>query len=59
MRGGDTNQGHMWSYIQPEQRVPQEHPLRPIRAMVDQALQDVSPRFGMAWDVQGDGKTAG
>ena len=25
MRGGDTQQGHMWSYLQPEQRVPQDH----------------------------------
>ena len=36
MRGGDTQQGHMWSYLQPEQRVPQVRPLRPIRAMVNQ-----------------------
>jgi transposase len=53
VRGGDTNQGHMWSYIQPEQRVPQEHPLRPIRAMVDQALQDVSPRFALLYSHTG------
>ena len=53
MRGDDTQQGHMWSYIQPEQRVPQDHPLRPIRAMVDQALRDLSPRFALLYSHTG------
>ena len=53
MRGGDTQQGHMWSYIQPEQRVPQDHPLRPIRAMVDQALRELSPRFALLYSHTG------
>jgi transposase len=53
MRGGDTKQGHMWSYIQPERRVPQDHPLRPIRAMVDQALRALSPRFALLYSHTG------
>lgn len=53
MRGDDTQQGHMWSYIQPEQRVPQDHPLRPIRAIVDQALRDLSPRFALLYSHTG------
>ena len=53
MRGQDAQQGHMWSYLQPEQRVPQDHPLRPIRAMVDQALQDLSPRFALLYSHTG------
>ena len=53
MRGDDTQQGHMWSYLQPEQRVPQDHPLRPIRAMVDQALRDLSPRFALLYSHTG------
>jgi len=53
VRGGDTQQGHMWSYIQPEQRVPQDHPLRPIRAMVDQALRELSPRFALLYSHTG------
>jgi transposase len=53
MRGDDTQQGHMWSYIQPEQRVPQDHPLRPIRAMVDQALKALSPRFALLYSHTG------
>ena len=35
----------MFSDLSPEQRVPQDHPLRPIRRMTDQALQRLSPRF--------------
>jgi len=45
MRGDDQQQGAMFSYVSPEQRVPAEHPLRPIRQMVDEVLQQLSPRF--------------
>ena len=31
MRGDDPNAAHMFSYVSPEQRVPADHPLRPIR----------------------------
>jgi transposase len=45
MRGDDHHQDQMFSYISPEQRVPQDHPLRPIRRMVNQALRDLWPDF--------------
>lgn len=45
MRGNDRQQAAMFSYISPEARVPQDHPLRVIRAMVDQVLAELSPRF--------------
>jgi len=45
MRGQDTQQATMFSYLSPEDRVPAEHPLRPIRRMVDVALQTLSPVF--------------
>ena len=45
MRGDHEQQAPMWSYISPEQRIPQDHPLRPIRALVDAVLHDLSPRF--------------
>jgi len=35
----------MFSYISPEQRVRKDHPLRPIRTIVDQVLKELSPRF--------------
>ena len=37
MRGDDQQSDAMFSYIGPEQRVPADQPLRPIRAMVDGA----------------------
>jgi len=45
MRGDDFKQAGMWSYLSPEARVPTNHPLRPIRDMVDRALIELSPRF--------------
>ena len=45
MRGKDEQQLDVFSYISPEQRVPQEHPLRSLRAMTDEALQQLRPRF--------------
>jgi transposase len=45
MRGADSQQAHLFSYVAPERRVPSDHPLRPIRAMVDAALEQLSPRF--------------
>src|SRR6185437_6616088 len=38
MRGADSKQEGMFSYISPEERVPSKHPLRPIRAMISEAL---------------------
>ena len=46
MRGADDQTGSMFSYISPEARVPQDHPLRGIRRMTDRALERLSPRFG-------------
>ncbi len=45
MRGADEKEEAMFSYISPEKRVPSEHPLRPIRGMVDMVLKEMSPRF--------------
>jgi len=45
MRGDDQNQQVMFSYISPESRVPKDHPLRPIRIMVDKALVNLAPLF--------------
>jgi transposase len=45
MRGEDTQQSTMFSYLSPEERVPVGHPLRPIRAMVDDVLSRMDARF--------------
>jgi transposase len=53
MRGNDQQQGHVFSYLSPEQRVRQDHPLRTIRAMVDQALRELSPEFAKMYSKVG------
>ena len=45
MRGDDERQEAMFSYISAERRVPKDHPLRPIREMVDAALNRMSGDF--------------
>jgi transposase len=45
MRGKDTQQSAMFSYVSPEERVAADHPLRPIRRMVDAALKGLSRSF--------------
>jgi transposase len=45
MRGADHQQSGMFSYISAERRVPEVHPLRAIRAMVDAALRNMGPQF--------------
>jgi transposase len=45
MRGIDHQQGDMFSYLSPEQRVRKDHPLRAVRAMTDEILERMSPLF--------------
>ena len=45
MRGDDDLQERMFSYISPEKRVPADHPLRPIRKLVDEILKEMPPKF--------------
>jgi len=45
MRGADQQQSHIFSYVSPEERVRKDHPLRAIRALVDEVLQQLSPQF--------------
>src|SRR3954447_17943468 len=45
MRGADGRTEQLFSYVSCETRVPQDHPLRPIRAIVDEALAVLSGEF--------------
>ena len=38
MRGADERTGELFSYVDLEKRVRTDHPLRPIRALVNEAL---------------------
>ena len=43
MRGADEQTGSLFSYVSCEARVPADHPLRLIRAVVDEALDVLFP----------------
>jgi transposase len=53
MRGGDGQQGGMFSYVSPERRIPADHPLRPIRDMTDEVLRQLSRRFAALYPKTG------
>jgi transposase len=53
MRGTDTQQSSMFSYLSPEERVPAKHPLRPIRLLVDDALKSLSADFSRLYSAYG------
>jgi hypothetical protein len=53
LHGSDAQQGHIVSYPQSEQQVPQAYPLGPIRAIVDQVLRELSPRFALLYSHTG------
>lgn len=48
MRGAKVGTQNLFiSYISSEERVPQDHPLRTIRAIVDRALVELDPHFDL------------
>ena len=53
MRGEDLQQHELFSYGTLEERVPADHPLRPIRGMVDAALKEMSARFDAIYNEDG------
>jgi transposase len=53
MRGLDRRQEGMFSYVSPEARIPKDHPLRPIREMVDDALKELSADFDVLYSHTG------
>jgi transposase len=53
MRGQVTKQSSMLSLVVPEQRVPNDHPLRLIKAMADTGLAFLSPKFDEMYSGEG------
>jgi len=45
MRGTDQPQTTLFSYLSIEDRIPQDHPLRTMQALVNPILTELSPRF--------------
>jgi len=53
MRGSESQQGSMFSYVDLESRIPMSHPLRRIRSLVDKALEEMSSRFDELYAICG------
>ena len=53
MRGRDDRSGGLFSYIRLEERIPADHPLRPIRAVADEALGSLNRRFEGLYSAMG------
>ena len=53
MRGDDTQPAALFSYVQLEDRIPADHPLRMIRALIDPMLVALSPRFDALYATHG------
>jgi transposase len=53
MRGRLVDQSGLFSYVDPEKRIPAEHPLRKIRALVGEVLKALSHSFGKLYAREG------
>jgi len=53
MRGADIQQDTLFSTVIPEERVPADHPLRPIREMVNKALKEMDADFNALYSDMG------
>ena len=53
MRGKDQRSEGFFSYVRLETRIPADHPLRPIREIVDEALRKLSPAFSRLYAREG------
>jgi Transposase domain (DUF772) len=53
MRGSDIRTGELFSYVDLEQRVPESHPLRLIRRIVNEVLAALDGEFGKLYVAEG------
>ena len=53
MRGSFRDQGGMFSYISPEERIPPDHPLRKVRDLVREVLKELSGSLGRLYSREG------
>jgi transposase len=49
MRGSDARSGSLFSYVDLEDRIPKDNPLRVIRRIADDVLADMSGAFDAAY----------
>lgn len=53
MRTPDHQQQKMFFYISTEKRIPKDHPLRPVKMMVEECLKSLDERFGKMYSSMG------
>ena len=53
MRGHSDLQSPLFSYVDLESRIPEQHPIRKIRRIVDQALSELEPEFDAMYAAAG------
>ena len=53
MRGQDERRDTLFSYVRPDSRIPQNHPLRLIRRVADEALAALDARFAALYSENG------
>ena len=53
MRGGDERSGSLFSYVDLEARVGKNHPLRPVRQLVDKSLSALEKEFSALYSPMG------
>ena len=53
MRGSDRRTGDLFSYVDLEERVPRNHPLRQIRRIVNEVLLALDGEFGKLYAAEG------
>jgi transposase len=53
MPGKFEDQGGLFSYVSPEARVPKDHPLRKIRELVRDVLEDLNRTLGRLYSDEG------
>src|SRR3981189_1948919 len=53
MRGSDIRTGELFSYVDLEERVPKNHPLRLIRRIVNEVLADLDREFAELYAAEG------
>ena len=53
MRGGDIRREGLFSYVRPESRIPEIHPLRVIRRVADEAMSALDGQFAALYSQNG------
>lgn len=53
MRGTENKQDRLFSYVSQENRIPQNHPMRKLRELIDPILQKMSPQFDQMYAEEG------